>query len=88
MAAGRCHPRRRATAESRHRSCPREGAAALAAGAREAGLDAAAVIETPDRAGALAVLRERLVRGDVVLVKASRGLELDRLADDLLAGLT
>ena len=46
------------------------------------------VIETRDRAGALAVLRERLVRGDVVLVKASRGLELDRLADDLLAGLT
>jgi UDP-N-acetylmuramyl pentapeptide synthase len=32
-------------------------------------------------------LRERLVRGDVVLVKASRGLELDLLADDLLAGL-
>jgi len=64
-----------------------EGAAALAAGAREAGLDAAAVIETRDRAGALAVLRERLVRGDVVLVKASRGLELDLLADDLLAGL-
>ncbi len=64
-----------------------EGAAAIAAGAREAGLDAASIAETPDRAGALAALQERLEPGDVVLIKASRGLELDRLVDDLRASL-
>jgi UDP-N-acetylmuramoyl-tripeptide--D-alanyl-D-alanine ligase len=63
-------------------------ASLYAAGARTAGMDAAAIVETPDREAALAQLERRLRPGDVVLVKASRGAELDLLVDDLrrLAG--
>lgn len=52
-------------------------------GARAAGMDAAAIVEAPTRAAALAQLERRLRPGDVVLVKASRGAELDLLVDDL-----
>ena len=62
------------------------GASGIAAGAREAGLDAAAIVETAHRSEALATLRSRLRPGDVVLVKASRGVELDRLVDELRSG--
>jgi UDP-N-acetylmuramoyl-tripeptide--D-alanyl-D-alanine ligase len=58
-------------------------AALYAAGARAAGMEAAAIVETPDRAAALAQLERRLRPGDIVLVKASRGAELDLLVDDL-----
>jgi len=54
-----------------------------AAGASAAGMDAAAIVETPDRDAALAQLERRLRPGDIVLVKASRGAELDLLVDDL-----
>jgi UDP-N-acetylmuramoyl-tripeptide--D-alanyl-D-alanine ligase len=54
-----------------------------AAGARAAGMDAAAIIETQDREGALTQLERHLRPGDIVLVKASRGAELDLLVDDL-----
>ena len=54
-----------------------------AAGARAAGMDAAAIVETQDREAALAQLERRLRPGDIVLVKASRGAELDLLVDDL-----
>ncbi len=59
------------------------GARPIAAGARAAGLAAGRVIEVADREAALEALRPRLAPGDVVLVKASRGLGLDRLVDDL-----
>jgi UDP-N-acetylmuramoyl-tripeptide--D-alanyl-D-alanine ligase len=61
------------------------GAAGIAAGAREAGLDKSRVIETRDPEAALDVLGRRLRDGDVVLVKASRGAELDRVVDALRA---
>ena len=54
-----------------------EGAAEIAVGARLAGMDPAEIVATTDRAGALAALLDRLVPGDVVLVKASRGAELE-----------
>ncbi|HSL98129.1 MAG TPA: UDP-N-acetylmuramoyl-tripeptide--D-alanyl-D-alanine ligase [Candidatus Deferrimicrobiaceae bacterium] len=60
-----------------------QGAAGIAAGARGAGLDTSRVVEVRDREAALDALRARLRDGDVVLVKASRGVELDRLADAL-----
>jgi UDP-N-acetylmuramoyl-tripeptide--D-alanyl-D-alanine ligase len=63
------------------------GAAGIAEGARAAGLRARSIIEVPDRAAALGMLRERLEPGDVVLVKASRGAELDLLVDALRASL-
>ena len=61
------------------------GAAAIASGAREAGLDRSRVIESRDPEAALDVLGRLLRDGDVVLVKASRGAELDRIVDALRA---
>ncbi len=58
-------------------------AAGIAEGARAAGLPDERVLEMPDRDAALDALRPRLREGDVVLIKASRGIELDRLVDHL-----
>jgi len=58
-------------------------ARSIADGAREAGLPAQRIIEVQDRAAAVDALRPRLREGDVVLVKASRGIALDVLVDDL-----
>ena len=60
-----------------------EDAGGIADGAREAGLDADRIFEVDDAEAAHDVLRPRLVPGDVVLVKASRGIELDRLVATL-----
>ncbi len=59
------------------------GAGGIAEGAVEAGMDRARVVHVPDIETALEVLRPRLRDGDVVLVKASRGIALDRLVDGL-----
>ncbi|HEY2916084.1 MAG TPA: UDP-N-acetylmuramoyl-tripeptide--D-alanyl-D-alanine ligase [Candidatus Limnocylindrales bacterium] len=61
------------------------GAKGIAAGARDAGLDPSRILEVRDRDAALDLLRKRLRPGDVVLVKASRGIELDRLVEGLIA---
>jgi UDP-N-acetylmuramoyl-tripeptide--D-alanyl-D-alanine ligase len=63
------------------------GAAGIAAGAKAAGLDGSRILEARDRDAALDLLRDRLRDGDVVLVKASRGVELDVLVDALRAEL-
>jgi UDP-N-acetylmuramoyl-tripeptide--D-alanyl-D-alanine ligase len=60
------------------------GAHLIAVGARDAGLDPSRVVEVRDREAALDLLRARLQPGDVVLVKASRGIELDRLVRGLV----
>jgi UDP-N-acetylmuramoyl-tripeptide--D-alanyl-D-alanine ligase len=57
-----------------------EAAAGIAAGAASSGK---AVVSLSDRDTALAALSELLRPGDVVLVKASRGAELERLVDSL-----
>jgi UDP-N-acetylmuramoyl-tripeptide--D-alanyl-D-alanine ligase len=54
-----------------------------AAGARDAGMAMETIVEAPDQAAALKELARRLRPGDVVLLKASRGAELDVLVDDL-----
>jgi UDP-N-acetylmuramoyl-tripeptide--D-alanyl-D-alanine ligase len=59
------------------------GASGLAEGARDAGLTPARVLQVGDAASALEALRPRLRDGDVVLVKASRGIGLDHLVDAL-----
>jgi UDP-N-acetylmuramoyl-tripeptide--D-alanyl-D-alanine ligase len=64
------------------------GASGIAAGARAAGLDASRILEARDRDAALDLLRGRLRAGDVVLVKASRGVELDLLVEGLRAELS
>jgi UDP-N-acetylmuramoyl-tripeptide--D-alanyl-D-alanine ligase len=63
------------------------GAAGIAEGAGTAGLDPARILRVDDRDAALDALRSRLRPGDVVLVKASRGVALDVLVDDLATEL-
>jgi len=63
------------------------GAQAIAGGAREAGLDPARVLLAADRDAAFDALRARLRDGDVLLVKASRGIELDVLVAALVREL-
>lgn len=62
-------------------------AAPIAEGALDAGLDPARISTAPDVDAALATLPPRLRDGDVVLVKASRGVGLDRLVEGLRAEL-
>ena len=62
-----------------------DGAAQIAAGARDAGL--AQVTSVADRGRALEAILADHQPGDVVLVKASRGIELDLLVDDLAGAL-
>jgi UDP-N-acetylmuramoyl-tripeptide--D-alanyl-D-alanine ligase len=63
------------------------GASGIARAARDTGLASDAIIETPDRFAALDALERLLTRDDVVLVKASRGIELDLLVDELVNSL-
>ncbi|HLL08149.1 MAG TPA: UDP-N-acetylmuramoyl-tripeptide--D-alanyl-D-alanine ligase [Nocardioidaceae bacterium] len=60
------------------------GAAAVHGAALQAGAGPAQLFWVPDVPAALAVLGDRLGRGDVVLVKASRGAGLERVAQGLL----
>jgi UDP-N-acetylmuramoyl-tripeptide--D-alanyl-D-alanine ligase len=64
-----------------------DGASAIAAGAADAGILPTAITSVPDRAAARAMLLEELRAGDVVLVKASRGVALDLLVDELVVAL-
>ena len=58
-------------------------ASGIVEGARAAGLDAARIHHVEDVEAALDVLRPRLRDGDTILVKASRGIGLDRVVDAL-----
>jgi UDP-N-acetylmuramoyl-tripeptide--D-alanyl-D-alanine ligase len=60
-----------------------EGAVGIAEGAEAAGLDPARIARVPDAETALDVVPPRLRDGDVVLLKASRGIGLDRVVDGL-----
>jgi UDP-N-acetylmuramoyl-tripeptide--D-alanyl-D-alanine ligase len=63
------------------------GAEGIAGGAREAGLPAGRLIVAADPAVAAERLVEVLHAGDVVLVKASRGVALEVLVDALVVAL-
>jgi len=58
-------------------------AAHAARGAREGGMEPSAIVEETDRERLRQAVRERVSPGDVVLVKASRGMRLDDVAKDL-----
>ncbi len=60
-------------------------AAQTAAGAREAGLPAAAIATAPDAIAAAALLASWLRPGDLLLLKGSRGVRLERVLEMLLA---
>ena len=62
-----------------------DGAGALADGALEAGLASDRVLRVDDAEAALDALRPRLRAGDTILVKASRGIGLDRVVAHLVA---
>jgi UDP-N-acetylmuramoyl-tripeptide--D-alanyl-D-alanine ligase len=66
---------------------PGGAAAGIVEGALAAGLRPDRVAPAADVTAALDALRGRLVPGDVVLVKASRGVELERVVDGLVAML-
>jgi UDP-N-acetylmuramoyl-tripeptide--D-alanyl-D-alanine ligase len=65
-----------------------DGATAMADAARRAGMPADAIATVTDREAARDLLLADLRPGDVVLVKASRGIALDLLVDELRAALT
>jgi UDP-N-acetylmuramoyl-tripeptide--D-alanyl-D-alanine ligase len=60
------------------------GAVGIGAGAREAGMPPDRIVEAPDREAAAERLGSLLRPGDVVLVKASRGVALELLVDRLV----
>ena len=66
---------------------PGGAAEGIATGARAAGLAPDRVLAVPDAAAAVDALRRRLVPGDVVLVKASRGVALELVVDGLVEAL-
>jgi UDP-N-acetylmuramoyl-tripeptide--D-alanyl-D-alanine ligase len=66
---------------------PGGAARGIVEGALAAGLAPDHVTAVPDAAAAVAALVPRLADGDVVLVKASRGVELEHVVDGLLAAL-
>ena len=66
---------------------PGGAAEGIALGARAAGLAPDRVLVVADAAAAVEVLGDRLAPGDVVLVKASRGVALERVVDGLVAAL-
>lgn len=55
----------------------------LAEGARRAGMESARIVDVPDAAGAAAVVKSVVKPGDVVLVKASRGMKLEHVVEAL-----
>ena len=63
---------------------PGGAAEGIAAGARAAGLAPGRVIPVADAQAAVDALRDVLAVGDVVLVKASRGVALERVVDGLV----
>jgi UDP-N-acetylmuramoyl-tripeptide--D-alanyl-D-alanine ligase len=63
------------------------GAAGIAEGAKMAGMAPAAITAVDDRDAARSHLLATLEPGDVVLVKASRGIALDVLVDELAAAI-
>ncbi|HEY5765473.1 MAG TPA: UDP-N-acetylmuramoyl-tripeptide--D-alanyl-D-alanine ligase [Candidatus Deferrimicrobiaceae bacterium] len=58
-----------------------EGAEPIAAGAIEGGMDPDHVAHAPERERLLDTVRATIRGGDLVLVKASRGIRLDEIAD-------
>jgi UDP-N-acetylmuramoyl-tripeptide--D-alanyl-D-alanine ligase len=58
-------------------------AAPIAEGALDAGMEPSRIATARDADAVLATLPQRLRSGDVVLIKASRGIGLDRLVDGL-----
>jgi UDP-N-acetylmuramoyl-tripeptide--D-alanyl-D-alanine ligase len=55
----------------------------IAAGAREAGMSDSAIVEMSDVASAAEWLKKTVRKGDVILVKASRGMRMEQIVQVL-----
>ena len=55
----------------------------IAAGAKEAGMSSETVVEVSDAGSATDVLKKSVRRGDVILVKASRGMRMEQIVQGL-----
>jgi len=55
----------------------------IAAGARQEGMSQSAIVEVVDAASAADLLKKSVHRGDVVLVKASRGMRMEQIVQGL-----
>jgi UDP-N-acetylmuramoyl-tripeptide--D-alanyl-D-alanine ligase len=66
---------------------PGRAAEGIVQGARDAGLPLDRILVAADAADAVETLRTATEPGDVVLVKASRGVELERVVDGLVEAL-
>jgi UDP-N-acetylmuramoyl-tripeptide--D-alanyl-D-alanine ligase len=55
----------------------------IAVGARQEGMSQTAILEVADAAGAADLLKKSVRRGDVVLVKASRGMRMEQIVQGL-----
>jgi UDP-N-acetylmuramoyl-tripeptide--D-alanyl-D-alanine ligase len=56
----------------------------MAQGAREAGMPADSIVEVSDAATAGSTLKSMVRKGDVVLVKASRGMRMEQAVESLM----
>jgi UDP-N-acetylmuramoyl-tripeptide--D-alanyl-D-alanine ligase len=55
----------------------------IAAGARQAGMPSDAIVMLSDASAAADLLKKSVGRGDVVLVKASRGMRMEQIVQGL-----
>jgi len=55
----------------------------IAAAAHRAGLKGTAIVELENTEQAIKLLRDRLTERDVVLIKGSRGMQMDRIVSAL-----
>lgn len=55
----------------------------IAEGARQAGMSESSIVEVPDAQAAAEFLRKVVRQGDIVLVKASRGMKLEQIVQTL-----
>ena len=55
----------------------------IAAGAKQAGMSGSAIVEMPDVTSAAEWLKKTVGKGDVVLVKASRGMKMEQIVQVL-----
>src|SRR5690606_25392208 len=63
--------------------CVGELAALIGEAAQEAGLDQSKIVRMPDSSAAATALPPRLRAGDLVLLKGSRGIRLERIAETI-----